>query len=182
MGEWYGSGIKPQRGGETLSGGYACYQIYQTKDQRYLSLGAVEDKFWAGFCQRLGREEYIPYQWDLARQEEIISEIQAIISGKTFVQWNEFFAQDDFCLTPVLNLEEMTEHPQVKAREMIHVLPDFVKSGRNMVLTGVPVKLSDTPGEARFEFAGTGQHNKEILAELGYSQEDLRQLEINEVI
>lgn len=182
LGEWSGTGKKPKRGGETLNGGYACYQIYQTKDQRYLSLGAVEDKFWAAFCKRLGREDYISYQWAQPRQEEIIKEIQTIISEKTYAEWVDFFTNDDFCLTPVLDLEEMTAHPQVKAREMIHILPDFAQSGHNMVLTGVPVKLSSTPGEAVFDFAAYGQHNQEILERLGYSEEDLRKLQEDQVI
>lgn len=53
----------PQRGNMRITGRYACYQVYQTKDGRYMSLGALEEKFWKNFCEALGREDLIPKQF-----------------------------------------------------------------------------------------------------------------------
>lgn len=95
---------------------------------------------------------------------------------KTHDEWVEFFADSDICFTPVLTLDEMARHPQVLAREMIHTLPDFQGSGKDLVCTGVPIKLLETPGEAKMVFAKTGQHTDEVLAGLGYSSSQIEQL------
>lgn len=150
IGEWSGGGNLPKRGNELLTGGYATYNNYECKDGKYVSLGAVEAKFWASFCKKIGKEEYIPLQMDITRQPELEASIQSIMLTKTRDEWVEFFADSDICFTPVLTLDEMAQHPQVLAREMIHTLPDFQGSGKDLVCTGVPIKLSETPGEAKW--------------------------------
>ncbi|MCY6959060.1 CaiB/BaiF CoA transferase family protein [Clostridium brassicae] len=173
LGEWSGSGSLPQRGNETLTGGYACYHVYKTKDEKYVSLGAVEDKFWREFCQRIDRKEYIDTQWDKVKQENIIEDISNIISEKTRDEWVEFLSTSNICFTPVLNMEEMCSHPQVMARNMVNKISNFKNSGKDMVLTGVPIKLSDTPGQAKYIFPELGENNEEIFTAIGYSKEDI---------
>lgn len=182
IGEWSGGGNLPKRGNELLTGGYATYNNYECKDGKYVSLGAVEAKFWASFCKKLGKEEFIPLQMDITRQPELEASIQSIMLTKTRDEWVEFFADSDICFTPVLTLDEMAQHPQVLAREMIHTLPDFQGSGKDLVCTGVPIKLSETPGEAKMVFAKTGQHTDEVLAGLGYSTSQIEQLHKDGVV
>lgn len=182
IGEWSGGGNLPKRGNELLTGGYATYNNYECKDGKYVSLGAVEAKFWASFCKKIGKEEYIPLQMDITRQPELEASIQSIMLTKTRDEWVEFFADSDICFTPVLTLDEMAQHPQVLAREMIHTLPDFQGSGKDLVCTGVPIKLSETPGEAKMVFAKTGQHTDEVLAGLGYSTSQIEQLHKDGVV
>src|SRR6185436_18722250 len=64
------NGAAPLRGNEGLSGKYACYQLYETKDGRYLSLGALEPKFWEHACRVLGREDFIARQFNNDAQPE----------------------------------------------------------------------------------------------------------------
>lgn len=182
LGEWSGWGRLPERGNDVLTGGYACYNVYQTKDNQYVSLGAVEDKFWAEFCERIGRPEYIKMQWDTAQQPEVIADVREIMRGKTRDEWVEFFASSDICFTPVLTLEEMCEQPQVVAREMILKLRNVRNSGKDVALTGVPVKLSETPGKAVLTFPKLGEHNEEILAAIGFSAADMERLRRDGVI
>lgn len=182
IGEWSGGGNLPKRGNELLTGGYATYNNYECKDGKYVSLGAVEAKFWASFCKKIGKEEYIPLQMDITRQPELEASIQSIMLTKTRDEWVEFFADSDICFTPVLTLDEMAQHPQVLAREMIHTLPDFQGSGKDLVCTGVPIKLSETPGEAKIVFAKTGQHTDEVLTGLGYSTSQIEQLHKDGVV
>lgn len=182
IGEWSGGGNLPKRGNELLTGGYATYNNYECKDGKYVSLGAVEAKFWASFCKKLGKEEFIPLQMDITRQPELEASIQSIMLTKTRDEWVEFFADSDICFTPVLTLDEMAQHPQVLARGMIHTLPDFQGSGKDLVCTGVPIKLSETPGEAKMVFAKTGQHTDEVLAGLGYSMSQIEQLHKDGVV
>lgn len=182
IGEWSGGGNLPKRGNELLTGGYATYNNYECKDGKYVSLGAVEAKFWESFCKKIGKEEYIPLQMDITRQPELEASIRSIMLTKTRDEWVEFFADSDICFTPVLTLDEMARHPQVLAREMIHTLPDFQRSGKDLVCTGVPIKLSETPGEPKMVFAKTGQHTDEVLTGLGYSTSQIEQLHKDGVV
>ncbi|MBC7076039.1 MAG: CoA transferase [Syntrophomonadaceae bacterium] len=182
LGEWSGWGRLPERGNELLTGGYACYKIYATKDNRHVSLGAIEDKFWAEFCQKVEREEYIRFQWDKERQPDIIADIEEIIRGKTREEWEAFFAGSDICFTPVLDLEEMCRHPQVAARDMILKLENIAGSGKDMILTGIPIKLSETPGKVELNFPELGEHNNEILQAAGYTLEEIEEFRKRKVI
>ena len=172
-------GEEASRGTGLLAGGYACYQVYPTKDGRYVSLGALEDKFWAAFCTRLGKEDFIPIQMDLPRQQEMIEEINAILSQKTQAEWVEFFAQDDICFSPVCTMKEAAHNPQVRHREMIY---DTVVEGKNIMLPGIPVKLSDTPGAIKATFPEQGEHSNEILGRLGYKAEEIAELAAKGII
>lgn len=177
IGEWSGGdGNLPKRGGELLTGGYATYNNYECKDGKFVSLGAVEDKFWASFCRKLGVEEYIPLQMDESSQTKIEASIQRIMLTKTRDEWVEFFSDSDICFTPILTLDEMVKHPQVLARNMVHTLTNFQGSGKDLVCTGVPIKLSETPGEAKMAFARNGENTNELLASLGYSTVQIEQL------
>lgn len=183
IGEWSGgNGTLPKRGGELLTGAYATYSIYECKDAKYVSLGAVEAKFWSSFCEKLGKHEWIPLQMDLARQPEIKKELKTIMLGKTRDEWVEFFSDLDICFTPVLTLDEMVQHPQVLARDMVKTIRNFHGSGKDLVCTGVPVKLSETPGEAKLVFPEIGQHTDEILQSLGYSSTRIEQFHNENIV
>lgn len=69
LAHWQTRDQRPDSGQQAvLKGGYACYQIYETRDGRYVSLGALEGKFWAGFCRKIGRPDYIQHHMDSAAQ------------------------------------------------------------------------------------------------------------------
>jgi len=182
LGFWSGWGVLPERGNDILTGGYATYNIYETKDNKFVSLGAVEGKFWAEFCEKMGRTEYISVQYDKKRQAEILADIRALMREKTRDEWVEFFANSDICFTPVLTLDEMSEHPQALARDMIIKMNNFKGSGKDMVLTGVPIKLSDTPGEVKLSFPELGEHTEEILQTAGYKPAEIETFRQNKVI
>lgn len=182
LGEWAGWGRLPEMGNDILTGGYAFYNIYETKDGKYVSLGAVEDKFWAEFCHKIDRAEYIKTQWDTALQQDMQGDIRALMLTRTRDEWVDFFADSDICFTPVLTMEEMCLHPQVIAREMILRLDNFRDSGKDLPLTGIPIKLSGTPGEAKLTFPKLGEHNRQILEEAGYTADEIAGFHDNHVI
>lgn len=182
LGQWSGWGKLPQMGDDLLSGGYAFYQIYRTKDDKYVSLGALEEKFWAGFCSKLGKPNYIKQQFDKSLQRDIIADIQMVMQEKTRDEWVEFFDDSDICFTPILTLEEMCAHPQVQAREMIVKLTNARGSGKDVALTGVPIKLSGTPGAAKLTFPQLGEHNQEILKTAGYHDEEIEDFRNKRII
>jgi len=182
LGQWSGWGKLPEMGDDLLGGGYAFYQIYRTKDDKYVSLGALEEKFWAGFCDKLGKPEYIKQQFDKSLQRGMITDIQMVMQEKTRDEWVEYFADSDICFTPILTMEEMCEHPQVLAREMIIKLTNARGSGKDVALTGVPIKLSETPGVAKLTFPRLGEHNEEILKTAGYKDKEIEYFRNSQII
>ncbi|MBM4761835.1 CaiB/BaiF CoA-transferase family protein [Bacillus sp. B15-48] len=153
----------PNRGELPLSGEKACYEVYETLDQRFLAVGALEMKFWVEFCKAIEREDLIefldspPY-----KQTELKSEIAQIIKKKTLAEWNEVFSHYDACVSPVLNFEEVTNNEQIQNRQMIHEV-----SGINGKQIGNPIKLSETPASIYANAPKLGEHNKEVLENLG---------------
>ncbi|MGE5418343.1 MAG: CaiB/BaiF CoA transferase family protein [Acidobacteriota bacterium] len=182
MGCWFGYGALPERGNDEFTGGMAFYNVYPTSDGKYLCLAALEERFWKHFCVTIGLPQYVDHQWTPDLQRQIITEVSVVMQTRTQSEWLEQFSTLNPCLTPVLTLEEMITHPQVLAREMIHQLPNFRNTGRSLVVTGVPIKLSETPGQAELSFPEAGEHNEEILARIGYSAEQVAELKQRGVI
>lgn len=182
VGEWCGKGSVPETGREFLTGGFAMYNTYRCGDGKYVGLGAIEGKFWSGFCKKIGRDDLINSQFDIAKQEEMISDINSIMLWKSRDQWVEFFAGSDICFTPVLDLDEVAEHEQVKAREMLIKIMNFRGSGEELVVTGNPVKLSDTPCEIILEFPDTGGDAVKILTDAGYTEDEVNEFVRDKVV
>ncbi|MEN1970315.1 CaiB/BaiF CoA-transferase family protein [Lentibacillus sp. N15] len=153
-----------RRGRQVLSGGLASYAIYETKDARMLSVGSIEPKFWQAFCEGIGRSDFIPRSLgSLHEQHRLKYEIQTIIYQKTLAEWMEVFEDIGACVSPVLTLEEMTKNPQVMARDMIQTVKHQLAGEIKQI--GIPIKLSETPGEIRTPAPKLGEHTEEILKE-----------------
>ncbi|MDD3889123.1 MAG: CaiB/BaiF CoA-transferase family protein [Syntrophomonadaceae bacterium] len=182
LGEWSGWGQLPERGNDVLTGGYACYNIYETADNKFVSLGAVEEKFWEEFCTKMDRKDYIAIQWDKEKQPEVINDIRMLMKQKKRDEWVKFFASSDICFTPVLTLAEMSRHPHVLARDMIYKLQNVRESGQEVVLPGIAVKLSETPGKVVLEFPELGEHNREVLMAAGYTEAEIKNFQENNII
>ena len=102
------TGEIPAPGATTLSGRYACYQTYCAADGRWLAAGALEPKFWAALCGKLGCPEFIPDQFaEGARQAEIIESIRKIFRTRPAAEWLELFRGADVCVTLVRNVAEV---------------------------------------------------------------------------
>jgi crotonobetainyl-CoA:carnitine CoA-transferase CaiB-like acyl-CoA transferase len=174
LAEWSAEAALPERGWGSASGGFASYQLYETKDTKYISLAASEIKSWEIFCQRLGHPEFIPDHRNIKVQRQLISAVENLIKQKTQAEWLELFADVNICMTPVLNFEEMCQNAQVTDRQMIINIENFENSGKDLKLTGSPVKLSLSPAEPKFEFPELGQNTVEILSEAGYSRQEIQ--------
>lgn len=171
-GDFLASGKVPRRGETMLSGGFACYNVYETKDGRYVTLGAVEDKFWAGFCEAVNRPDLIPEQYPPEpRASAIIKEVQAIMKTKTQAEWVELLTPLDICFTPVKDVREALADPQVQARKMV-VEIDHPVEGKVPTLA-FPVKFSETPARADSPPPLYGEHTAEILRGLGYTDDQI---------
>ncbi len=181
LAQWVGTGqLKPKD--KAMPGNYAYYNIYQTKDNKYLSLGAIEMKSWEEFCYMINRSEYISLQGDMERQEEIYQGIQEIFLTRTRDEWVEFFAGHNVQLTPILEVDEVANHRQMQERKMIHWMKDFKGSGVDFPLTGIPIKLSNGPEEISTSFSKLGENNNEILSLLGYTNKEIMAYQTSGII
>ena len=89
-----------------LTGGSACYGIYETADGRHLTVTALEPKFFRRLCQLIGREELIARQYDPAAQDEVAEALAETFATKPLAAWLELFEREDVSVGPVLTLEE----------------------------------------------------------------------------
>lgn len=162
--------------------GQSNYNVYRTRDGRYVALGALESKFWHAFCRAVSREDWIAPQ-DAAgaqRAAPSIAEVQALFATRTLAEWQEVFAGQDVCCEPVHTLDEVFADPQIQARGMLveveHPVEGLLKQ------LGVPIKLSDTPATVRTPPPRLGEHSDELLSALGYDPEEIVELRAQGVL
>ncbi|MFP5107431.1 CaiB/BaiF CoA transferase family protein [Neobacillus sp. C211] len=107
-----------------LNGSIVSYALYETMDGRYMSIGALEPKFWDNFCRANGREEWIQSHFSQSVESNpIFQEISALFKSKTFFEWIEFAQKVDCCMAPVLEIGELTDSPYFQEKELIFSSP-----------------------------------------------------------
>ncbi len=136
----------PARDANLLTGGAACYRVYETGDGRFVSLGAIEEVFWRNFCEAAGRPGWISRQLEPMPQTELISEVAAFFKGEVRAHWDVRFAAVDCCYHPVLDVAEIAAHPQNAARSLIRA-QDGIDGGALSVL--LPVWTDGAPPAPR---------------------------------
>jgi alpha-methylacyl-CoA racemase len=135
------AGRDPRRDGELLSGGAPCYRVFRTADGEYVTIGALEPKFWQAVVEKAGVPELAAvaiHGGDGA--ESAIQRLADVFAGKTRDQWAAIFAAADACFEPVLRFSEVQNHPQWLARGSFETLatPD----GRALRVPKMPGSLA----------------------------------------
>ncbi|HEY1523348.1 MAG TPA: CaiB/BaiF CoA-transferase family protein [Solirubrobacteraceae bacterium] len=172
--DMFATGRAPQRGLLNLAGGIVCYRPYRCADG-YVTLGALEPKFWANFCRGVDREDLLEQAF-APPGSETHQALEEIFAGRTRGDWSAFAAEHDCCLEPVLSLDEALESEQVAAREMVVEL-EQPGAERPVRLLGTPIKLSRTPADpTRAPGPALGEGTDELLAAAGYSEEEISAL------
>jgi alpha-methylacyl-CoA racemase len=168
IGGAHAAGATVARGEMQLNGGMACYNVYATRDGKYLTIGAIEPHLWAVFCKAVGREDLV------ARGQEIdaVPEVASIFKARTLDEWIEFSKRYDSCIEPVNDFGEMLDDPHVQARGLV------VEMSGNRQVGSVFTFAENTPIPAPRQ----GQHTSVILQELGMSDEEIDELEKAEVV
>ncbi len=111
------SGRTPAPGRDLLSGGAPCYGAYRCADGRWMAVGALEPKFWQALCATLGHREWSERHWSsgLVPGSEaslaLRAEVAQVFATQTMAHWAETFENVDACVTPVLRLDELAQHP-----------------------------------------------------------------------
>jgi crotonobetainyl-CoA:carnitine CoA-transferase CaiB-like acyl-CoA transferase len=174
------TGQDPRRADAMLSHRYACYNTYETADGRYLSIGAVENRFWKTLCEHFGVPQYTSLQYDDSGRNEILHFMRATFKKKTLAEWDAELADLEICYGRVQTFSEMLADPLFREREMILELAG--RAGEKKPAIGVPVKLSETPGSVRNAAVDFGESTGAILKELGYTEEEITLLARKDVI
>ncbi len=171
-GKYFCDGEVPRRGEGLLSGGVLCYIPYEAADG-WVTCGALEPKFWAAFCDGVGRPDLLEAQFR-APGSDAWREVAAVFRSRSREEWRRFNDEHDCCIEPVLDLDEALDSELVREREMV---VELHQPGLGAVRQlGVPVKLSRTPGDPTRPAPAFGEHTGAVLAEVGYSEDEIAAL------
>lgn len=168
---------EPAPGDVWLAGALPCYNVYETADGRYITLGALEPKFWANFCRAVGREDLIARQFPTEANErrDAIEQVAAIIRTRTRNEWVTDLGDAEVCLGPVNTIAEAIADPQIQARGVVATANYGEREGEGRAFRSAPL-ISDVPFETRLGLPELGEHTDATLAEAGYSTEEIAAL------
>ncbi|HEV8597110.1 MAG TPA: CoA transferase, partial [Candidatus Dormibacteraeota bacterium] len=134
------AGEKVARGDQRLAGRYPCYRVYECKDGRHYSVGALEPKFWSSLCDAMERPDLVELQY--SEDPSVHSTVETIFRSRTRHEWENVLSTLDVCCEPVLDIDEVASHPQIVARRSL----ERVRQGHGPRL---------------------GEHTEEVLREIG---------------
>ena len=178
---------RDERGVNLLDTGAWFYEVYETADGGYLSVGALEPKFFASLVQLTGLGEGpegegpegerpagnaggdVPAQFDQARWPEMKDRLATLFKTRTRDQWCALLEHSDACIAPVLGLGEAPHHPHNAQRAT------FVEIA-GVVQPAPAPRFSRTPGSIERPPPAAGQHSAEVLADWGFEQADIERL------
>jgi alpha-methylacyl-CoA racemase len=156
-----------ERGTNLLDSGSHFYEVYETADGKYISLGSIEPQFYAALLEKLGDDaRHFENQFDMENWPEMKEKMAQIIKNKTRDEWDVVFAGVDVCYAPVLSMEEVRHHPHHQARGT------FVDDGEVWQPAPAP-RFSRTPGTIRNCAAEIGQDTESVLREFGFTEEQI---------
>lgn len=157
-------------GSNMLDSGAPYYQTYETADGKYMAVGAIEGRFYAELLEGLGLDpSLLPQQNDVKRWPEMMRRFAEVFKTRKRDEWAAIFKGKDACVAPVLELNEVGEHPHNQERELLISIDGVTQP------TPAP-RLSRTPGIAMKAGNPRGYDTRKILTELGYTTEEIDNL------
>ena len=159
-----------ERGVNILDTGAPWYDVYETKDGKYVSIGAIEAKFYDALLDKLGLRN-LP-QHERSRWPEMREIFRKTFKAKTRDEWSEVFEGSDACFAPVLSFSEAREHPHNRAREA------FVEIA-NVKQPAPAPRFSRTPGAVRRAPPERGEGGLDALLDWGFSAGEVEQLRLH---
>ncbi len=171
------AGVSTQDGARQLHGGDPAYGIYMTADGAYLTLAALEPKFWRRFCEIIGRSDLIPLHGPAAwaHRDALRRDLTRIFATRTLAAWLELFDGEDACVAPVNTLAQAMREPQVRERHLLRDV-DLGLGESGQALAPVP-RLAGVDAPMNRPPPLLGQDSESILAEAGFSIEEIAALQ-----
>jgi len=164
-----GGQFAAERHAHWLQGAAPWYRAYRTADDRFISVGALEPKFYAELLEALGLDPHDWPQWDESAWGELTVRIAAIFASRPLAEWREALADHDACIAPALELGELLDDPQLAARAT-YVLAD------GAVQPAPAPRFQRTPGSIAGPPPWPGQHTAQVLGELGVERSRIGEL------
>jgi len=172
------AGVLPSRMG-SANAGFVPYQVFQTKD-RFVFIGVSNDKMWKDFCQALGLEDlagdprYASNANRLQNRDQLVQALSQMLKQYGSDELVARLIAVDIPVGPLLNVGEVVEDAQVKARQMV-VDSDYPELGE-VKIGRAPIAFSEMAPQIRFRAPLLGEHTNEILKELDYSKAEIGRL------
>lgn len=157
LSDYAATGRAVSRGDTKSSGKYPFYNVYETSDGLYVSLGAAEPKFWSAFCSAVGRNDWIARQTD----ESLIPEVSELFKSRSRDEWVRLLFSKNCCFTPIYSPEEALHDQQLNMRGMIGELCN--PSGIRVLSLAFPVKFSAFKPLSGSYPPNLGKDNEELL-------------------
>lgn len=170
------NGNLPERAESPTGSDMACLNTYKAGDGKYFTVGCAEPWLWAKLCKMVGREDFIPHQFDdVDKQEEIYQALSEAFAQRDRDEWMRVLDEADIGIGPVYNFEEIFSDPHFRHRKVL-VEVEHPKLGKIKVLN-TPFRFSETPAGVRASPPLWGEHTREILRDmLGYKKAQIDRL------
>jgi len=175
-GELWASGHVPNPGEMLLNGRYPCYNVYECSDERFVAVGAIEEKFWAVFCDVIERPDLVERRMD----PEARVDVGETLRLRPRDEWVKLAGESEACLTPVLTLDEALAHPF--ATERLMVRRETHSELGNALTLGTPVRFQTHPTGIRRPPTHLGADSVAVLAEAGFSPAEIDQLSSDGIV
>lgn len=151
----------PGRGDGVLNGGVPCYRCYLTADDRVLTVGGLEPKFWSAFCEAAGRPDLLGDAMNA--DDEAIARVAALVRERTLDEWTELLTDVDACVEPALRLDEVVRDAHLVARNAIDP-------------AGVAVPPTSPRGHTPAPAPRLGEHTRQVASDLGFDASEIEAL------
>ncbi len=148
--------------------------IYETKDTRFIAVNNSEPWMFKNFCEILGRPDLSGFQFDSSKKQLLFEYFNGAFKTKTLKEWLKLFGNNEICVAPINNIDEIHENPQFKHREMFVEIENL--HGKKVRQIGLPFKLSATPGQVRHGPLKEGANTDEILSKLNIDASKIKSL------
>jgi alpha-methylacyl-CoA racemase len=167
----------PERGTNMLDTGAHFYDVYETKDGKYVSIGSIERQFYAELLEKTGLagEPDLPHQMDRSQWAPMKKRMAEIIAAKTRDEWCEIMEGSDVCFAPVLSMTECQEHPHIRARNTFVTVAGAPQPAPAPRFSRTEAKIERPPPHA-------GQHTDEALGDWGFQAEEIAKLKESKAI
>jgi alpha-methylacyl-CoA racemase len=169
---WHAAGLwADERGRNLVDSGSPFYDVYETKDGKYVCVGSLEPQFYALLVEKTGlaTEERLPAQMDRASWPKVKERLTAIFETKTRDEWCAIMEGSDVCFAPVLTIAEAPQHPHAKARRAYVDVEGVVQPAP-------APRFSRTPPAVKNAQPERGAHTTEVLAACGFSDREVKDL------